>query len=209
MATGRVRAGFFHTRTQPTDLPWKPGPDPWVCPRNPDPVHLLNRFFSQSQTRPVRPPQALSPHAQPSPNRKHKFWFMIFRPKITNTDTNLNTIININSKIRNTNARSMIFPFKITNQTQILDLWFSLSKSQTLTHMIENLRRTEPKKKKKKGERGGMRSATTRMKRSYACAWLLVGLWPCEWESWEMKREKRPYETVSERAKTAWDNGER
>ena len=131
MATGRVRAGFFHTRTQPTDLPWKRGPDPWVCPRNPDPVHLLNRFFSQSQTRPVRPPQALSPHAQPSPNRKHKFWFMIFRPKITNTDTNLNTIININSKIRNTNARSMIFPFKITNQTQILDLWFSLSKSQT------------------------------------------------------------------------------
>ena len=77
---------------------------------------------------------------------------MIFRPKITNTDTNLNTIININSKIRNTNARSMIFPFKITNQTQILDLWFSLSKSQTLTHMIENLRQTEPKKKKKKKE---------------------------------------------------------
>ena len=153
MATGRVRAGFFHTRTQPTDLPWKPGLDPWVCPRNPNPVHLLNRFFSQSQTRPVRPPQALSPHAQPSPNRKHKFWFMIFRPKITNTDTNLNTIININSKIRNTNARSMIFPFKITNQTQILDLWFSLSKSQTLTHMIENLRQTEPKKKKKKKRR--------------------------------------------------------
>ena len=85
-------------------------------------------------------------------NQKHKFWFFIFRPKITNTYTNPNTITNINTEITNTNVRSMIFPFKITNQIQILDLWFSLSKSQTQTHMIENLRRTEPRKKKMENE---------------------------------------------------------
>ena len=68
---------------------------------------------------------------------------MIFRPKITNTNTNPNTITNIN-----TNVRSMIFPFKITNQTQILDQWFSLSKSQTQTHIETNW--TQKKKRKKK-----------------------------------------------------------
>ena len=69
---------------------------------------------------------------------------MIFRPKITNTNTNPNTITNINTEILNTNIRSMIFPFKTTNQTQILDLWFSL-----LNHKHKlTLRRTEPRKKK-------------------------------------------------------------
>ena len=41
----------------------------------------------------------------------------------------------------------MIFPFKTTNQTQILDLWFSLSKSQTQTHIETNW--TQKIKKKK------------------------------------------------------------
>ena len=41
----------------------------------------------------------------------------------------------------------MIFPFKITNQTQILDLWFSLSKLQTQTHIETNW--TQKIKKKK------------------------------------------------------------
>ena len=41
----------------------------------------------------------------------------------------------------------MIFPFKTTNQTQILDLWFSLSKSQTQTHIETNW--TQKRKKKK------------------------------------------------------------
>ena len=40
---------------------------------------------------------------------------MIFWPKITNTDTNPNTITKINTEITNTNFRSVIFPFKITN----------------------------------------------------------------------------------------------
>ena len=30
MATGWVRARFFHTRTQPTGLPRKPGPNPFI-----------------------------------------------------------------------------------------------------------------------------------------------------------------------------------
>ena len=46
-------------------------------------------------------------------NTNFDLWF--FRPKITNTNTNSNTITNINTKIPDTNVRSMIFPFKITN----------------------------------------------------------------------------------------------
>ena len=30
MAIGQVRAGFFHTRTRPVGLPWKPGPGPFI-----------------------------------------------------------------------------------------------------------------------------------------------------------------------------------
>ena len=86
----------------------------------------------------------------PAQNQKQKFWFMIFRPKITNTNTNPNTITNINIEITNTDFRSAIFPFKITNQTQISDLWFSFFpfKNHKHKHKLTWLRRTEPRKKK-------------------------------------------------------------
>ena len=100
----------------------------------------------------------------PTQNQKQKFWFMIFWPKITNTNRNPNTITNINTEITNTNFKSMIFPFKITNQTQISDLWFSFFPFKNHKHKHKltpwRTRRTEPRKKKKKrnGERGGVRS---------------------------------------------------
>ena len=150
---------------------------------------------------------------------------MIFWPKITNTNTNTNpnTITNINTKITKTNFRSMIFPFIITNQTQISNLWFMIydfpyqNHKHKHNHKLTWLRRTKPKKKKKKKRkrkkmenkvewgREAMRPwarkmrcvegcATVRDRRrqwwnrvetveSCACAWLLVGLWLCEWES--------------------------
>ena len=40
MATGRVWAGFFHTRIQPTTLDPQPGPIiKWIYFQNPDPPH--------------------------------------------------------------------------------------------------------------------------------------------------------------------------
>ena len=76
---------------------------------------------------------------------------MIFRPNITNTNTNPNTITNINIEITNTDFRSAIFPFKIINQTQISDLWFSFFpfKNHKHKHKLTWLRRTEPRKKRK------------------------------------------------------------
>ena len=62
------------------------------------------------EPRPLMPSQAQ--------NQNHKLPFMIFWPKITNP----NTITNINKEMPNKNVRSVIFPFKITNQTKILDL---------------------------------------------------------------------------------------
>ena len=125
--SGRV----FHTRTQPTGLPWKPGPDPWVCPRNPNPVCLLNGFFSQPQTRPIGPPQALSPHAQPSPKSKTQILIYDFstqnhKHRHKSKHDHKHKLKNHKHKYQiydfpfqnhkpNTNFRSMIFPFKITN----------------------------------------------------------------------------------------------
>ena len=89
---------------------------------------------------------------------------MIFRPKITNT--NPNTITNTNTEITNTNFRSKIFPFKITNQTQISDLWLSFFpfRNHKHKHKLTWLRQIEPRKKEKKkrkkkknGEWGGVR----------------------------------------------------
>ena len=101
---------------------------------------------------------------------------MIFRPNITNTNTNPNTITNINIEITNTDFRSAIFPFKITNQTQISDLWFSFFpfRNHKHKHKFTWLRRTEPRKKKEKKKKekrkkngDSVRSATARMKRSW------------------------------------------
>ena len=136
MAMGWVRAGFFHTRTRPTSQTRRLRLGP-----------VIKRIF-------FNPKPTLSSLRGPHPhmpsqaqNQKHKFWFMNFRPKITYKNTNPNTITNINTEIPNTNVKSMIFPFKITNQTKILDQWFSLSKSQTQTHMIET-NWTQKKEKK-------------------------------------------------------------
>ena len=110
MATGRIRARFFHTQTRPAGLSYKPGPGPFIKQiLNPKPAPLG-----------LRGPDALMPSQ--AQNQNHKLPFMIFRPKITNTNTNPNTITNINIENPNTNVRFVIFPFKITNQTQILDL---------------------------------------------------------------------------------------
>ena len=67
MATGRVRAGFFHTRTRPAGLSPKPEPGPFI-----------NRiFFPGARTRLRRAPRApwapLSPvrfGPNPQPNQK-------------------------------------------------------------------------------------------------------------------------------------------
>ena len=79
---------------------------------------------------------------------------MIFRPKITNTNTNPNTITSINIEITNIDFKSTIFPFKITNQTQILDLWFSFfpfrNHKHKYKHKLTWLRQTEPRKKRKR-----------------------------------------------------------
>ena len=68
MATGRVRAGFYHIRTRPA------GQD-----RGPNPTRLLNGFFSGTRTRPHKPhePRGPRPHDQSSPaqNQKQNFFF--------------------------------------------------------------------------------------------------------------------------------------
>ena len=126
----------------------------------------------------------------PAQNQKQKFWFMIFRPKITNT--NPNTITNINTKITNTYFRSTIFPFKITNQTQISDLWFSFFpfRNHKHKHKLTWLRRTEPKKKKK---------WRTRWSEAVSC------LWP-----WARKmRGAEDYATVRDRRRRGRNEVER
>ena len=106
---------FFHTRTRPAGLPWKPGPSPFI----------IRIFFLNPKPTPSGPLQALSPHAQPSPksetqiliydfsaqnhkhkhkdkHRNHKQKFQIYDFPCQNHKPT-------------TNFRSMIFPFKITN----------------------------------------------------------------------------------------------
>ena len=69
MATGRVRAGFFHTRTRPA------GQDPW-----PEPDPFIKRIFSPgpgpAPTGPTGPAGPV-PHDQSSPaqNQKQNFFF--------------------------------------------------------------------------------------------------------------------------------------
>ena len=138
MATGRVWAGF--SMPEP-DL--QPIPMTWTGPFN---KQIF--FLTLNPSRWV-----LSCHDWPkikNTNYKHtNFRFMIFRPKIINTDTNPN--MNSQTKISNL----WFSHSKLETQTQISDLWFSLSKSQTQTqtqtqtHMIET-NWTQKKKKKKK-----------------------------------------------------------
>ena len=69
MATGRVRAGFFHTRTRPA------GQDPW-----PEPEPFIKRiFFPGPGPAPTGPtgPAGPVPHDQSSPaqNQKQNFFF--------------------------------------------------------------------------------------------------------------------------------------
>ena len=144
MVTSRVGSGFFYARTRPV------GPPSWP---ELGPFDKLVFFFH-----PKLAPWGPSCHAWPkikNTNYKHtNFKFMIFQPKITNTNknTNPNTNTNINTEITNTNFRFMIFSFKITN-----------TNTNTNTK-LKWLRRFEPKKKRKKkekrkknGELGGAR----------------------------------------------------
>ena len=65
-ATGRVRAGFFHTRTRPT------GQDPW-----PEPDSFTKRIFFPGPGPAPTGPAGPVPHDQSSPaqNQKQKFFF--------------------------------------------------------------------------------------------------------------------------------------
>ena len=122
---------------------------------------------------------------------------MIFRPKITNTNRNPNTITNINTKITNTNFKYMIFPFKITNQTQISDLWFSFFrlKNQKHKHELTWLTQTEPRKKKEK------------RKRKWRMRWseVVSRLWP-----WARKMKgKEDYAIVWDRRRQGWNRVEK
>ena len=73
MATGWVHAGFFHTRTRPAGLPWKPELGPFT----------KQMFFLS----PKLGPSGTCGARQPC----HKFRFMIFPFKITNTQTQKQT----------------------------------------------------------------------------------------------------------------------
>ena len=131
MAMGKVQVGFLYILVRPASLSQKPEPGPFI-----------KQVFFSTPNPPCRASVGLAgpvPSCPTKPkirNTNFNLWFYI-NPN-TNTNTNPNTITNINTEILNTNVRSMIFPFKITNQTQILDLWFSLSKSQTQTHIETN-----------------------------------------------------------------------
>ena len=118
MAAGRIRAGFFHTRTRLASLPWKPRPSPFI----------KRIFFSTPNPSGPRGPRPLMPSQ--AQNQKCKFWFMIFRTKITNTDKSKHDHKHKHRNHKhkcqiydfpfqnhkpNTNFRSMIFDFKITN----------------------------------------------------------------------------------------------
>lgn len=81
MAMGRVRAEFFYTRTRPAGLSQKPKPSPFIKR-----VFFLNPKPAPSGLcRPCGPHPFMPSQAQ---NQNHKLPFMIFRPKITNTNIN-------------------------------------------------------------------------------------------------------------------------
>ena len=115
---GRVWAGFFHTCTQPTILPWRPGPGLFI-----------KWIFSYPQTHPLGPPWAPSPHAQPSPKSETQiliYDFLAQNHKHKSKHDHKHKHRNPKHKCQiydfpfqnhkpNTNFRSMIFPFKITN----------------------------------------------------------------------------------------------
>ena len=161
MATGRVQAEFFHTRTRPA------GQDPW-----PKPDPFTKRIFFLGPGPTPRAPQAPSLMTSPAQNQKQnfffereiqkqKFWFRIFQPKITNTNINPNTITNINTEITNTDFRSIFSLSKSQSKHkfQIYDFHFSLSKiinTNTNTNSHDwgelNLEKKRKKEKRKKME---------------------------------------------------------
>ena len=133
-------------------------------PRDPNLAHLINWFFFfPPQTCPLGPLWAPSCHAWPkiwNTNYKHtNFKFMIFQPKITNTNknTNPNTNTNINTVITNTNFRFMIFPFKITNTNTNIEIINTNTKLKWLRRIEPRKKEKKKKKEKKNGERGGAR----------------------------------------------------
>ena len=165
MATGRVWAGF--SMPEP-DL--QPIPMTWTGPFN---KQIF--FLTLNPSRWV-----LSCHDWPkikNTNYKHtNFRFMIFRPKIINTDTNPN----MNSKITNKNFKFMIFPFKIRNTNtnfRFMIFHFKITNTNTNTnsHDWDELN-PEKEKEKKNGERGGARP----WEGSWARPWGGAVEWGCE-----------------------------
>ena len=62
MATGRVRAGFFHTRTRPS------GQDPWLGPG----LFKVPGFFPGPGPAPAEPRLGLGPSSWPNQKKKKK-----------------------------------------------------------------------------------------------------------------------------------------
>ena len=117
-------------------------------------------FFTPNP--PCQAPWASSHHSRPkirNTNYKHKnLRFIIFRPKIPYTNTNVKTNHKHNFHIYNfpfqnhkpnTNFRFMIFPFKITNTNPNISTITEIINTNTNLHGG-----TEPKKKNRALERG-------------------------------------------------------
>ena len=119
-----------------------------------DPFNKQFFFFT------LNPPRWVpSCHDRPkikNTNYKHtNFRFMIFRPKIINTDTNPN----MNSKITNKNFKFMIFPFKIRNTNtnfRFMIFPFKITNTNTNTntnsHDWDELNPEKEKEKKMENE---------------------------------------------------------
>ena len=144
MATSRVRARFFYTRTQPA------GQDLW-----PEPGPLTKRVFFPG------PVKGLGPIHGPTKKKNSD----------PNTITIIN--INTNTENTNTDFRSTFSLSKSQSKHkfQIYDFHFSLSQiinTNTNSHDWGELN-PEKKKKKKKEKKNGdsARSATARTKRSW------------------------------------------
>ena len=80
MATCRVWVGFFHTRTLPVGLPWKPGPDPFI-----------KRIFFSTPNPPRWAPAGPVPSCPAKPKiRNTNFDLLFFGPK-SQTHTQIQT----------------------------------------------------------------------------------------------------------------------
>ena len=130
MATGRVRARFFYTRTRPA------GQDLW-----PGPNLLTKQVFFQG------PVKGLGPIRGPTKKKNSD----------PNTNTNTITNINTNTEITNTDFRSTFSLSKSQSKHkfQIYDFHFSLSEiinTNTNSHDWDELNPEKKRKKEKKME---------------------------------------------------------